>query len=157
MGDLVQAKKIFFFFKPLVIESSSPTNNGVRFFFRIISHERYFFSVFFPQVFPYKNFFSSKSVCKIFFFQKSPIPPFKSETVSPLVGEGYGCPQSDWCLYLPIEEKTMSLWVFYYLHLTSSLLQFTPSLCCLSPLGAIQYWLTLSRPHYCLIVRIYPY
>ena len=83
-----------------------------------------FFPVFFSQVFPYKNFFSSKSVCKIFFFQNSPIPPFKSETVSPLVGEGYGCPQSDWCLYLPIEEKTMSLWVFYYLHLTSSLLQF---------------------------------
>ena len=33
---------------------------------------------------------------------------------------------------------------------------FSPSLCYLSPLGTIQYWLTVSRPHHCL-VRIYPY
>ena len=83
MGDLVWAKKIFFFSKPLVMESSSPTNNNVRFFFRIISHERYFFSVFFPQVFPYKNFLSSKSVCKIFFSRNHPYPPSKVKRSAP--------------------------------------------------------------------------
>ena len=58
MGDLVWAKKIFFS-KPLVIESSSPAHNSVRFFSRIIIHEWYFFQCrkFFPQVFPCNNFF----------------------------------------------------------------------------------------------------
>ena len=83
-----------------------------------------FFQCFFPRYFVTRIFSPRNQSARYFFFQKSPIPPFKSETVSPLVDEGYGCPQSYWCLYLPIEEKTMSLWVFYYLHLTSSLLQF---------------------------------
>ena len=84
-------KNIFFFSKPLVIESSSPTNNSVRFFFRIISHERYFFQCVFPGI-SLQEFFLLEISLQDIFFQKSPMPPFKSETVSPLVGKGYGCP-----------------------------------------------------------------
>ena len=125
MGDLVWAKKKFFS-KLLVIESSSPAHNSVRFFSRIIIHKWYFFQCrkFFLQVFPCNNFFSLKISLQDIFFRKSPIPRFKSQMAGPMVGEGSGCPWSDWCLYLPIEEKTMSLWVFHYLHLTPSLLQF---------------------------------
>ena len=91
MGDLVWAKKFFFFSKPLVIESSSPTNNSVRFFFRIISHERYFFQCFSPGI-SLQEFFLLEISQQDIFSRNHPYPPFKSETVSPLVGEGYGCP-----------------------------------------------------------------
>ena len=51
------------------IISFSPTYNGVRFFSKIISHERYLFLVeeFFPQVFPYKNFFSLEIILQEIF------------------------------------------------------------------------------------------
>ena len=50
-----------------------------------------FFSVFSPGI-SLQEFFLLEISLQDIFFQKSPIPPFKSETVSPLVGEGYGCP-----------------------------------------------------------------
>ena len=51
-----------------------------------------FFSVgnFFPRYFRVIIFLPSKSVCKIFFFRKSPIPCFKSQMIGPAVGEGSG-------------------------------------------------------------------
>ena len=76
MGDLVWAKKNIFFSKPLVIESSSPTNNSVRFFFRIISHERYFFQCFSPGI-SLQEFFLLEISQQDIFFQKSPIPPLQ--------------------------------------------------------------------------------
>ena len=62
MGDLVWVM----IFLPQTcgdIISFSPTYNGVRFFSRILSHERYFF----PWYFLSRIFFPSKSSFKIFF------------------------------------------------------------------------------------------
>ena len=63
-----------------MIEFVSPTYNGVRFFSRIISHERcsFFLSIgyFFPLVFPYKEILSLEiGQQDRFLFLKSPIPP----------------------------------------------------------------------------------
>lgn len=76
MGDLVWAKKNFFS-KPLVIESSSPAHNSVRFFSRIIIHEWYFFQCrkFFPQVFPCNNFSPLEISLQDFFFPEITYTP----------------------------------------------------------------------------------
>ena len=55
----------------------SQTYNGIRFFFSIIRHERYFFQykiIISPGI-SLQAFFSSKSVCRIYFFLKSAITP----------------------------------------------------------------------------------
>ena len=76
MGDLVCVR--FFFPKPWVIFL---TYNDVRFFPSIIHHETFVFfqrGNFFSPGISFKNFFPSKSVCRIFFFWNHPYPPQKS-------------------------------------------------------------------------------
>ena len=54
----------------LELEIFSPTHNGVRFYFNIVRHERYFFSVqdiFFGVIYLHA-FFLSKSVRRTFLF-----------------------------------------------------------------------------------------
>ena len=66
--------------KPLVIEYFFLINNGVRLFSQHYRSWKVFFQRknFFRQVFPGKNLFLSKWVCRIFLFLKLPIPPQKS-------------------------------------------------------------------------------
>ena len=84
MGDLIWVR--IFFFETAGDRIFFLTYNGVRFFFQHYTPWKiYFFSVgiFYGQVLPCKNFFSSKSVCRIFFFWNHPYPPKKSN-VRPL-------------------------------------------------------------------------
>ena len=80
------------------VRNVSPTYNGVRFFFSIIRHEPYFFSVqgiFFPGIYLRQEppdllaFFLSKSVCRTFFL-KSPINPSKVKWSAPKIHQTFG-------------------------------------------------------------------
>ena len=72
----------------LDLEIFSPTYNGVRFFFSIVRHERYFFQcrIFFSQEFICILFLLSKSVCKTFFY-KITHNPLKSQIVYQTFGQ----------------------------------------------------------------------
>ena len=75
----------------LELEIFSPTYNGVRFFFSIVRHERYFFSVqdiFLPGIYLHA-FFLSKSVCRTVFL-KSPITPSKVKWSAPKIHQTFG-------------------------------------------------------------------
>ena len=68
----------------LELEIFPPRYNGVRFFFSIIRHERYFFQcrMFFSQEFTYMLFFLPKSACRTFFSEITH-NPLKSQMVGP--------------------------------------------------------------------------
>ena len=81
----------------LELEIFSRTYNGVRFFFRIIRHWRYFFStqdIYFPKNI-FACFFVSKSVCSTFFL-KSPITPSKLKWSAPKIQQTSGQLRDSW-------------------------------------------------------------
>ena len=84
MGDLIWVR---FFSKPLVIEFFFPDIQRCKIFFPAFYFMKdivFSVGISFGQVLPCKNFFPSKSVCRIFFL-KSLIPPSKVECSAPLL------------------------------------------------------------------------
>ena len=75
----------------LELEMFSPTYNGVKIFFSIIRHKRYFFSAghLFPGIIYLHAFFPSKSVCRTFFL-KSTITPSKVKWSAPKIHQTFG-------------------------------------------------------------------
>ena len=75
----------------LELEIFSPTYNGVRFFFSIIRHERYFFQgrMFFPRNL-FACFFPPEISLQDIFFLKSPITPSKVKWSAPKIHQTFG-------------------------------------------------------------------
>ena len=69
----------------------SPRHNGVRFFFSIIRHERYFFQcrMFFPRNL-FACFFPPEISLQDIFFLKSPITPSKVKWSAPKIHQTFG-------------------------------------------------------------------
>ena len=75
----------------LELEIFSPRYNGVRFFFSIIRHERYFFQcrMFFPRNL-FACFFPPEISLQDIFFLKSPITPSKVKWSAPKIHQTFG-------------------------------------------------------------------
>ena len=88
--DLVCIGRIFFS-NSLELEICSPTYNGVRFFFSIVRHERYFFQcrIFFSQEF-ICVLFSSRNQSEGHFLLKLPITPSKVKWLAPKIHQIFG-------------------------------------------------------------------
>ena len=75
----------------LGLKTFSPRHNGVRFFFSIIRHERYFFQcrMFFPRNL-FACFFPPEISLQDIFFLKSPITPSKVKWSAPKIHQTFG-------------------------------------------------------------------